>query len=143
MSFKDNLSKIAKTVSNGASSVANNVAKKSSDLVEVSKLSVSVASEEDKIKNFYNEIGKLIYEKFENEEDFKENLDEDILDKCNEIRSIKDSIVTLKEKMKELKNIKVCPNCKTEMKLETQFCPKCGEKQEMPKKDEDDNIIEF
>ncbi|MDP4145213.1 MAG: hypothetical protein Q8936_12150 [Bacillota bacterium] len=120
MSIKESISKIAKNVSNNASSVAktvsssaNNViktvedsasvvAKKSGELVELSKLTISANSEKAKIEEIYAEIGKVVYDKF------KANIyiDPDLLDKCNEVKSIESDIEDMNVKILELKKQK-------------------------------------
>jgi ribosomal protein L40E len=110
------------------SETAKAAAKKSSDLVEVTKLNMSIGSEEDKIEKVFKEIGKTIYESFAR----GENVDEIFIEKCNQIASYEDNIKDMRAKVLELKNSKVCPNCREELDIEVQYCSKCGTKQEIP-----------
>jgi hypothetical protein len=118
MPFKDNLSKLAKTVGEGATAVA----KKSGDMVEVTKLNLAIQSEVDGIKSMYSDIGAMIYKKYED----GEQLDEDIITICEKIKDKEDIVTELKQKVLYIKNIKMCANCKTELSPEIIFCPKCG-----------------
>jgi hypothetical protein len=107
---------------------AKAAAKKSSDLVEVTKLNMSIGSEEDKIEKVFKEIGKTVYESFAR----GENVDEMFTDKCKEISAYEENIKEMRNKVLELKNTKVCPNCREELDIEVAYCSKCGTKQEIP-----------
>jgi len=122
MPFIDSLSKIGKTISEGAASAA----KKSGELVEITKINLTISGEEDKIKNLYTEIGKHVVNKHEN----GENVDTDLLDYCKQVDDLNKAISELKNKIIELKNAKICSGCGCEIEKETMFCPKCGTKQE-------------
>lgn len=115
---------ITKKVSNTAKAAA----KKSSDLVEVTKLNMSISTEEGKIQSTYGEIGKTVYEAYTKGEDIPEAFKE----LCDKIKSYEDNIKDLKEKILLLKNTKACPSCGTELEVEIAFCPNCGTKQEIP-----------
>lgn len=128
MPLKDSLSKIAKTVGDSAA----NVAKKSGDIVEMSKLSSNISSLQDEKEKIYIEIGKLIYNKFDSGEIYET----DITEECNKIKNIENNISSIKGKIFELKNVKVCPNCGNILKYETAYCPQCGTKQEIPIEEE-------
>lgn len=121
MSIFDNLTR---KVSNTAKAAA----KKSTELVEVTKLNISIGAEEEKIEKLYREIGKLVYEKYGAEE----GIDEKLKELCNKIRSHLAAINEMREKILELKKVKKCPGCGTELEIDMVFCPRCGEKQELP-----------
>lgn len=126
MPFKDNISKIAKSLGDNAVNVANNVAKKSGELVEVSKLNIKISAQEDRIKEVYSVIGKLVYDKYLTGDTFND----EIMEKCREISQCNEAIEDIRHKINELKSTKVCPSCGTKMKQDSLFCPKCGTRQE-------------
>lgn len=130
MPILDNITKIAKTVGDKTANVANNVAKKSGELVEITKLNSSISAEENKIRDTFTEIGKMIYDRFEKNEN--DTNDTEILNLCNSIITMKNNIAAYKDKISELKGIKACPNCKTDIEKDMRYCPECGNKQEMP-----------
>jgi rubrerythrin len=105
---------------------AKTAAKKSGELVETTKLNMTINSEEDKIKKLHNEIGKLVYIKFEG----GNNFEPDINSICQQIMEVQKNIDSIRRKVLEIKNAKTCPNCKSEMEINIMFCPKCGVKQE-------------
>lgn len=93
MPFFDNLTK-------KVGDAAKTAAKKSGDLVETTKLNMAVNSEEDKIKAICTDIGKSVYLKFQSGAD----IDPELLDKCQQIRSIEENIASLKQKISQLKS---------------------------------------
>ena len=119
MSFFDNLGK-------KVGEAAQVAAKKSSDLVEITKLNMAIGAEEDKIEKAYAKIGKEIFAKFTSNYE----VDPDVVAFCEEIKTYQDTISNLKEKLMDLKNVKLCTGCKAELEKNAMFCPKCGAKQE-------------
>lgn len=122
----DSIEKSTKSVAKTLELGANKVAKKSSVLVEISKLNINVASEEEKVRNLFEQLGRAVYEDYTK----GHTIDEAMIKDCNDILEIEKNIKELKNKINLLKNIRRCPNCDTEMKINTLYCPKCGLKQE-------------
>jgi hypothetical protein len=121
MAFLENLGKkIGET--------AQAAAKKSGELVEITKLNMNINSEEDKIQKLYTQIGKNVFEKFlagtETSAEYKEA--------CEGIKAHEETIKNLKAKIMEVKNLKTCSGCGAELDKSLMFCSKCGAKQEMP-----------
>lgn len=121
MPIKDSLTKIGKYIEDGVS----NVAYKSENLIEVSKVNIAISSEEKMIDEIYIKIGKKIYK------DFKEDKisDKGLKDKCEEIAELEKDINSLKKKLLKLKDKKSCKKCGAEMERNASFCPKCGKEQ--------------
>ncbi|MCR4434770.1 MAG: zinc ribbon domain-containing protein [Clostridiales bacterium] len=122
MSVFDNISK-------KVTETAKAAAKKSSEIVEITKLNVNIGAEEDKIEKTYAEIGKAVYASFNEGKEVGEAFTE----LCGKIKSYEENIRSMRQKIYELKNTKLCPGCGAELDMEIAFCPKCGTKQEMPK----------
>lgn len=78
--------------------VAKTAAKKSGDLVETTKINMSINSEEQKIKDIYIEIGKAVYLKYKN----NEMLSPDLEESCDKIKATEDNIASLREKIAQL-----------------------------------------
>ncbi|MHC1694321.1 MAG: hypothetical protein AB9835_03395 [Eubacteriales bacterium] len=102
------------------------VVKKSSDMLECTKLVFTIRNEQEKIKSFYREIGKTIYGTYKNHQP----VSPDIADYCKAIDDIHREIATLKETLAKLRNTKICPSCKTNINMGDVYCPICGHKQE-------------
>ena len=106
MDFKDTFSKIRKTAIDTASTVAQSakegsaaLAKKSSELIEISKLTISINSEEAKIKELYSEIGKKVFEKHAS----GHYIDPELVENCNEITALYSKIKELNDKIEDIK----------------------------------------
>lgn len=121
MDILNNLSKIAKSV--GDSAVI--VAKKSGEVVEITKLNASIQAENDKIKIIYEEIGEEIYAKYK----LGETKIEDMVGKCEEIDQISEELNSINQRILEIKDMKLCPACGDKIDYSVLFCPMCGEKQ--------------
>jgi len=106
---------------------ARSAAKKSGDLVEVTKLTMSINTEEGKIEKLYTEMGKIIYEEYK-KGNFSSNSIKEI---CTKIEEHENIIKDMKKKINELKKIKNCTACGEEIDVNAVFCPKCGAKQEV------------
>lgn len=126
MDFKNSISKIAKNISEGASSVANTVAKTSSEMVEKSKLLSSIGSCKKEVRDLYGSLGEVIYKKS------KEGLieDEEVAYLIDKIDRLNEDITCLQEKLELLNSEKICKSCGKEIDKEVKFCPYCGFKQE-------------
>lgn len=127
--LKDTFNKLSNTAKNTAENVVNatkdgasTVAKKSSELVEISKLTVNINSLESNIKKMYSEIGTIIADKHEK----GIYIDPELVSKCDEILRFKNDINEMQTKIFKLKSKKVCPNCRHEVESEIKFCPHCG-----------------
>jgi NADH pyrophosphatase NudC (nudix superfamily) len=117
MPFFDNLSK-------KVSDAAKTAAKKSGDLVEVTKLNRAISTEEEKARGIYLDIGKTVFTMFQNGQISDDNL----MAFCRQIAEINNNIELIKEKILDIKDLNICPTCKHEVEQGTLFCPKCGAK---------------
>ena len=115
MAFLENLGK-------KVGEAAQAAAKKSGELVETTKMSVNINSEEDKIQKLYTQVGRTMYEKYSAtgvaEDDVKETFEA--------IKVHEQNIKALREKIMELKGAKLCVGCGAEMDRAQLFCSKCG-----------------
>ena len=83
------------------------------------------------IENIYSEIGKKFYELHKDSvpEGFEEFV-QTISDKLVEIEQ-------LKEQVREVKGVVLCPSCNTEVSADERFCPNCGGKMPEPVEEAD------
>lgn len=107
MKFKSTFDKLKKTASSTATVVAKSakesskkVAGKSGEILESSKLSLKISSEENKITSLYKEIGKITYENYK----YGSAIDNSVADLCEKIDDINESIQTLKDQITALKS---------------------------------------
>lgn len=106
---------------------AKSAAKKSGDIVEVTKLNISITGEEEKIKRAYDDIGKIVYESFAR----GEKIADPFKQYCEKVGEYEKKIEEMRQKILELRNIKMCPECSTELLVEMAYCHTCGKKQEL------------
>ena len=112
------------TAKKSITSATKKVIKKSSEVYEVTKLSLKISSIKDDIDDEYKKIGKIIYDNYKGSE-----VSSDEVEKiCDEIEKLKIQVKELSEQLAEVKNVAVCPNCGAEISKESSFCAKCGEK---------------
>lgn len=121
VAIKDNLYKIGKYLENGAS----NVAVKSGTIIETTKLSMEISSDEKMIRDIYVKIGEKIYN------DYKENKisDKNLISKCEEINHLQKEINSIRKQILKINDKKACKKCGAEMERRATYCPKCGKQQ--------------
>ena len=101
---------------------AKTVGKKSSDMMEVTKLNLAISAEEEKIEKQLFEIGRKVYEQFTE----SETADEPVLELCKDVQFMENSITDMRTRILNLRKIKECPTCKEMLDLDMAFCFKCG-----------------
>ena len=65
MSFFDRFKEQATVVRGAAGTVAQNAVKQTKSLAAIGKIKIAIASEEDKVKQAYTELGRLFYRDYE------------------------------------------------------------------------------
>jgi hypothetical protein len=108
-----------------AKKAAQDAKDKTTEIIEVSKVNKQIGQQEDKIKETYVLMGKQVFSNFMNGIE----ITPDLKVMCEEIVAAKETTEELRKQILVIKNIKICPTCKTEMELIIAFCPKCGTKQ--------------
>lgn len=104
------------------SSAGKDVAKKTKELADVTKLNMQIGGEEDNIKNQYIEIGKLYYGLFSS------SPDERLASLCSSVTESLNKISTYKEQIQAIKGVKKCEKCGAEISDSSAFCSVCGNK---------------
>lgn len=116
------------------SNAAKNTAKKSEELIEIGKVKGKIKDEEGKIEKLKMQIGETAYSKF------KEGTDTfpEATELCTVIDEALDAIKGLEDSILQLKHIRICSECGTEVEDTVAFCPKCGNKFEPLPVEEDE-----
>lgn len=101
-------------------SFGNDVSTKTKSMVEVNNLNGQLKNCEDSLKMYYAEIGRIYYEKTK---DMPVAEMEEMFAKVDEAL---EAIEHLNNSIRRAKGTKICQNCKTEVGVDTVFCPSCG-----------------
>ena len=100
------------------------VGKKTNELVEIQKLRSQISSLEKNIDKCYIELGKMMFEAFQDGED----ICDEAKAYCEEITGSAVLIEEYKAEIVEIKGLKTCENCGEPVANDVVFCPKCGAK---------------
>ena len=111
----------------GASEVADKVVKKTTDITSLAKVNINIRASESKLSTVYEEIGYLFYTAERNGVDNTEAIAAKVL----KADGIIVEIDNLKKEYARLRKLRVCDGCGNEIGTDCQFCPVCGQKQEV------------
>ncbi len=100
--------------------------RKAGEVVEITKLNISINAEEERILKVYAEMGKYVYDLYRN----GKLVDENLKAMCGMIDSSRESIQEMRKRILDIKGMKLCPACGNELELDMVYCPQCGKKQE-------------
>ena len=128
MSFLKDLSKMI-------SETAKEAAKKSSNLVGSTKISMQMDKCQEEIDNVFYEIGKSLFENYEQEDWVKGKFEK----KISQIKELQENIEKFRKEIAKMKNIRVCESCECEIDKDALFCPKCGTKSIVKEETEEDS----
>lgn len=100
------------------------VAKKSNELVELTKLRAQAADAEREVDGILRKIGLALYDAYKTGGESYDSIE----DSCEELDTAYAHLAELQEKIGALKNVKRCPACQKEMDKDAAFCSVCGER---------------
>ncbi len=124
--FFDKIKDGASKTKDAAERIAKEVAKRTSNAINSTKLSYAINEANNKIKDIYTEIGKTIYEDY-----LDGNCDDSpFADKLEKIDALMHDIDALQAKKAELKKALYCSECDTLNPTDADYCSKCGAKLE-------------
>ncbi len=105
-------------------SIAGSAGKKTETAVELSKASIKLNQLENQLKKTFERIGTLVYEESQG---FADN--GDLTEICiKDAASLEREIKEIKEKIKSMKEKKVCSVCGLMNSSEKNYCENCGTK---------------
>ncbi len=138
MEFNEKLNRLGKKVSKTFTKTYKVATEKSGKLIEEAKLRMQIASENDKISEKLEQIGAAVYE------DYKAGGagNTDFEDLCKEIEEAETSVQEMRNKILEMKKMRQCSVCGTEISKEDRYCSKCGAEQEAEPEDEEESVKE-
>ena len=107
---------------------------KSGQLVDITKVKLSIVSAEGAVEKLYKELGEIYYK---DSKDGTINDPEAIKGICETIDSKLEEIKALNLKIAALKKMKICPGCSKPISEDAAFCPSCGTKTAQEEKTEE------
>ena len=110
-----------------ASETFNNAGEKANKIAGETKLKFKINDNKSKIKDIYQEIGKIVYQKFALDGNLE--IKDDISEQLTKITELTDEIEKYEKQILELGNMKQCVNCKNKIDKNAKFCPSCGTEQ--------------
>ncbi len=117
-------------IAKGMSDAASFTVKKTGEFTNLAKMKYALHSEESKLSECYEEIGKLYYAYQREGTDYVS----EIAALIAEADVIKLTIAEMKEEIAKLQNNAICASCGAKIDASMSFCPICGASQ---KKSED------
>ena len=118
------MNKLSKT----AMQTYRNAAEATNRITREIKLKANMADNKSQINDLYEKIGKKVYEKYL----LKENIDmqNDFGNDCSMIDVLANEVEDFRMQLLNLKDLKQCKNCHSEIDLEFRYCPNCGFEQQ-------------
>lgn len=112
---------------NIASETYKKTSKKTGELAKEAKIRMKMNEDKAKIKDLYEEIGKIVYQKHISNEEV--SIKEDLNSYCTQIDELSKKIEKYLDQIMALKGKRICENCHTEIDSKVKFCPSCGKEQ--------------
>lgn len=112
---------------NMASETYKKTSKKTGELAKEAKIRMQMNEDKAKIKDLYEEIGKIVYQKYMKQEEL--SIEEDLNSYCTQIDELSNHVEKNLGKLLTLKGKRICDNCHTEIDVKVKFCPSCGTEQ--------------
>ena len=116
--------------------IAKHLWGKTNDLVDKTKLSVSISDIEGKINDIYKEIGEKVYNSYEDGNEYADTINEC----CEKISDLKDEIYELRKELAKFKSGVQC-ECGQYNEKGATYCSKCGVNLSAVEDAEDEPVI--
>ncbi len=110
-----------------ATETFNSAAEKTNKIASEAKIRIKMNDCKSKIKDIYQDIGKIVYQKLVL--DGQIEVKDDIEEQLTKIKEYTDQIEEYEKQILELTNLKQCENCKNKIDKNAKYCPECGAKQ--------------
>lgn len=107
-----------------AKSMVNVAAKKTNEVVEISKLKLDCLKINSEIKGMYEKLGRTAYNM--HHDSYKN--DHLLKSLCEEIDELLSKLNDLTEKIADKQNVVICPVCRAKNLQDSFYCSKCGAK---------------
>ena len=111
--------KIGSTIS----TAGKEVAKKTKELSDSSKINSKINEEKSNIQKKYQELGEIYYK-----EHVKTEENSQLKELCDSITASLNSIEDCEKQLQEVKGVAICSKCNKEVAVDVAFCNYCGNK---------------
>ena len=111
--------------------IGKKTSKTTARIATEAKLKIEIAENRERIKSFYEEIGRKVYENHIREENI--NIKSLIEEDCYKIDTLSKEIESARKEILALNNKKMCQKCFAEIETDSIFCSQCGERQTQDK----------
>ena len=125
MEFMKKVEKTAKKIGETATDTYNVVVDKSGKMIEDTKSKIAISEKENQIEDIYMEIGKIVYDMYQQGEDVGERFKTEV----EKIDTLKKEIAEINIKILANKGLKTCNECGKIISVDNHFCPNCGKEQ--------------
>lgn len=125
MDFVEKINKFGQKVGETASETYKSVADKSSKLIEEAKLRSTVSDKEEQLDKEFKTIGEGIYNLYRDGKD----VDKSFAKNYKKIDKLNQEIEDLNTKILYIKDLRKCSNCGAIIKIDSEYCQNCGQKQ--------------
>ena len=112
---------------NMASETYKKTSKKTGELAKEAKTRMKMNEDKAKINDLYEEIGKIVYQKYLKSEDL--SIEQDLNSYCTQIDELSNNVEKALGELLSLKGKRICDNCHSEIDSKVKFCPSCGTEQ--------------
>jgi hypothetical protein len=120
--WKEIITETAKDVTKKTGEVVEVVADKTGQTLEVQKLKNQVRIMQRNNERDYKHIGKMVFHKFQNDEE----MDDSYTELCETIAERLEKIEELKKQIAKLKGLDTCPECGASVENHAKYCSNCG-----------------
>lgn len=127
--FEDISKKISKT--------AEDVGRKTNEVIERQRLRNQIVTMEREIGLLYESMGKILWERYEEEQ----VVQAEFLVSCETIAEKKDMIEQYKADLLAFSGTKACKTCGAVLDKDDAFCKKCGSSMKEGKEDEEEQQV--
>ena len=118
------MEKIMYKISKKAVDTYHAASKQAGKVAKEFKLKAQMTENKGKIQEFYEDIGKTVYEKYILKEE--SNIERDLINKCGMIDTLAEGTESIRMELLKLKDLKQCPQCHYEIYYDFHYCPNCG-----------------
>lgn len=120
--------------------------KKAQETVELNRLRIQLSSKEKEVAELYEHLGEAVYQAYQANQ-LGTVTEEEMERLCRQVTDKKAEMAQIEEKIRLLRNEKLCPSCGSSVMAEARFCPNCGyhlaaESESVPEKTDEDKPVE-